>query len=665
MTKRFYLGLALTNLRKNTKLYTPYVLTSIGMIMMFYIVLFLYKNKGLAGSGSVESLREMVLLGSIVTGIFSTVFLFYTNSFLIKRRKKEFGLYSILGFEKKHIGAVMLMEALLVAGVCLVAGLAMGILMSKIMFLLLLKILRFQVSFGFEVSVFSLVVTGILFAGIFALTLVFNLCQIHLAQPLELLKAGQTGEREPRTKWLLAIIGAVCLGVGYAISLTTEKPVEALHLFFVAVLLVIAGTYCLFTAGSIALLKALRRNKKYYYRTKHFTGISGMIYRMKQNAAGLASICILSTAVLVMLSTTISMYAGLEDILRTRYPRNIMVEAHGITENQAAEIDSLISGEMTAREIVPAEMTRYRYRYFVVERDGEHSFRGMDEPGYSRDRSVLWTDKAAITCMTVSDYNRLQKQMAELGPDDALLYSNGADYNSGMIAFAGKTLRIKQQINELAVEKRLSSGAMNSYYLVVSDQAAIDEIARALGEEPAVEDELSFFCGFDTTSDGAAETELAMAIAQNIQGITETAEIDSAEISRESLLTTYGGLFFLGIFLGSLFVMATVLIIYYKQVSEGYDDRERFEIMQKVGMSRNEVKRAIRSQVLTVFFLPLVAAVIHIAFGFKVIVKLLVLLHLTNTVLFVFCTCITILVFALLYAFVYALTARVYYKIVS
>jgi len=360
MSNMFYQKLAATNIKKNGKTYFPYILTCISSIAMFYILHFISVNDGLDVMSGGDSLKIILKLGTYVIGLFSVIFIFYTNSFLIKRRKKELGLYNILGMEKKHIAKVLFWESFFVTLISMVMGLLLGIAVSKLIFLVLLKILHFKVPMGFFISIKSLIITATLFGFIFVLTLLNNLRQIHLAKPVELLKGGQVGEKEPRTRWVLTLIGLSSLGSGYYIAVTTEAPLAALNRFFLAVILVMIGTWALFTAGSIALLKMLRKNKSFYYKTNNFINVSGMIYRMKQNAIGLANICILSTTVLVMISTTVSLYIGMEDVLRTRYPRDISISAKNVSREKSEEISSMIKEQSEKNGIDIKNIVKYR-----------------------------------------------------------------------------------------------------------------------------------------------------------------------------------------------------------------------------------------------------------------------------------------------------------------
>ena len=658
MNRFFYAKLAVNNIKKNAQTYIPYLLTGIGTIMMFYNMSFLAIAKDIGSLSDSAQLRSLLSFGAGVIAVFSVIFLFYTNSFLTKRRKKEFGLFNILGMEKKHIARIIFWETLFTAVISLGVGLAAGILFSKLMILLLFKIITFKVTFGFEIPIVAVINTCVLFGGIFLLNLIYNVFQVHLSKPIELLKGSSVGEKEPKTNWLIAIIGAVSLAIAYYIALTTESPLAALFLFFVAVILVMIGTYCLFTAGSIALLKMLRKNKSYYYQLKHFIPVSGMIYRMKQNAAGLANICILSTAVIIMLSTTVSMYVGMEDLLRTRYPRNILVSARNVSDEQANKLDAAIEKHTLEAGLIPKDVIRYRSMSFAVSQDGAN---------FTSDHSNNFAagNIAMVVCLTADEYNRMENKSVSLDRSEALLYTLQGDIPGDTVNFNGFELSVKDRLASLETEDKMSALLTNSYFLIVADVDTIKQIYNSLSVNQGDMGELSYYYGFDVAADKEAQISLVSALQKALKEINADCYVEGAESARAGFYSIYGGLFFLGIFLGLLFIMATVLIIYYKQIAEGYDDRERFEIMQKVGMSRDEVKQAIKSQVLAVFFLPLVAAVIHIGFAFKVITKMLAVLNLTNVQLFAGCTALTILVFAVFYDIIYGLTARTYYHIVS
>lgn len=682
MKGSFYVRLALNNLRKNAKAYLPYLLTCFGTIAMFYNMCFLMLTRDIGPLSDSGNLRQILLFGAIIIGIFSTIFLLYTNSFLIKRRKKEFGLFNILGMEKRHVARVITLETLFTAVISLVIGILTGILLSKLMLLLLFKVLSANITFGFEIPGGAISATLSLFGIIFGLTLIYNIVQVRRAKPVELLRGGRVGEKEPRTKWVLAVIGILCLGTGYYLALTTEAPLAALSTFFLAVLLVMIGTYCLFTAGSIAVLKLLRRNRQFYYQARHFIPVSGMIYRMKQNAVGLANICILSSAVIVVLSTTVSLYVGVGDVLRTRYPRNVVVSATDISDRQAAELDAFIAEQAQLYNVTPQDVIRHRYRIFLTNQDG------ADFVG-DRDQYYAGQSMAMLVFMTRADYLAMGYQSVTLGPGEALLYvsrghipgevvrfsaTGGGEAGGGSGAGGGGeadySLSIRERLDSFEVVGQLTAMLAGSYYFIVDNDQTLSEIHSALFGEGAVMAGRSYYHGFDVAAVPEAQISLTSALNTKLKEYGTSHEIsgirtEGAESERASFYTLYGGLFFIGLFLGLLFIMGTVLIIYYKQVAEGYDDKERYEIMQKVGMSRAEVRKVIRSQVLAVFFLPLITAAIHIAFAFKLITKLLVVFNLTNVPLFAACTGLTVLLFAVLYIVVYALTAKTYYQIVS
>lgn len=659
MSKFLYARLAAVNIRKNGRIFAPYILISIFTIAMFYIMVFIAGNEGVSKMPGAQALSVILVMGSVVIGIFSFIILLYTNSFLMKRRLKEIGLYNILGMGKRHIARVMSIETIFVALFTIVTGLLTGILLSKLMLALLLKLLTFTVPFGFEISPVALGVTALLFAGIFFATLLINLGRIGLSKPIELLYGGNVGEKEPKTKRLLAVIGFIALAVGYTIANVTDNPLQALGLFFIAVILAILGTFCLFTAGSIAVLKALRKNKGYYYKTKHFTSVSGMIYRMKQNAAGLANICILSTMVLVMLSTTVSLYIGMEDALRSRFPKSFEITVPHLSRDDADALERTIDRILTENKTAVRNVACYRYEGWTMTESGSR-FTLLNE--------FIVTTPAGFTVIFIplEDYNRLQGKAASLAEDELLLHISKGSYDGDSVSFGAAVYRIREKLPDLNVPEKYALSLNEVFYFIVPGEQTVRDIYAALGGTEW--NGLSFYCGFDADGDGPSQRALAETLRRTLNtagGEDVPVYVTNAEENRYTFLSVYGGLFFLGIFLGALFVMATVIIMYYKQMSEGYDDKKRFEIMQKVGLGREKIKATIRSQVLTVFFLPLAAAGIHIVAAFKMITKLLYLLNLNNVHLFAVCTLGTFALFAVVYAAVYALTARTYYRIVS
>ena len=660
MKMSFYPKLAAGNMKKNARTYVPYMLTCIITVAMYYIVKSLSQNPGVKEMIGGGYLSELMFIGSHVVALFAVIFLFYTNSFLVKRRKKEFGVFNILGMEKRHLAWVLGWETAYLALGSLVLGLLLGIIMDKAMYLLVGKIIGGGVSLGFFVSARVIGQTVQIFAVIFLLICINAIRQVHVADPIALLQAGNAGEKEPSTRWLLALAGLVSVGGGYYIAVTVSDPLASLLLFFVAVVLVIIGTYLLFTAGSIALLKILRKNRKYYYRTRHFVSVSGMIYRMKQNAVGLANICVLSTMVLVMVSTTTSLMIGMEDVVRERYPADIMVYfKEDAPQGNQAYIEAIRALQRERGLAVKNEMA---YLYLGLSASNEYKYEESHEIGVT---SAL-DSMDELFLITLDDYNAVMKERKTLEEDEVMVYSNRTSFDIPVFRLLGREYRVAEKLDSFVGNGQYSANMSNTIYIVVPDREALLEIYDAqrelLGENArGIRQVYGFDMDADEEEQNAFYNDLLDCMAQNgISAVTEA----RAE-AKSSFISLYGGLFFIGVFLGVLFVMATVLIIYYKQISEGYDDRERFSIMQKVGMSRDEVKSAIHSQVVTVFFLPLIVAGIHVTAAFPLISKLLVLMQLTNTKLFIACTGACFLVFAVMYVFVYNLTARTYYRIVS
>lgn len=642
MNNFIYEKLAVTNLKNNRKTYVPYIFTGVLTVMMFYIIDALSRGKGITQ----DTLKICLQYATGVIVVFAVIFLFYTNSFLIKRRKKEIGVYNILGMGKRHIARMMAVETILTAGISILGGLVFGIIFGKLMYLLLLKILHNSVDMQFSVNGTAIVQTVILFAGIFLLTYLYNILQIQLVNPVELLHGGNQGEKEPKSRWLLVIVGVAALGNGYWIALTTEAPLEALLKFFVAVVCVIIGTYALFIAGSIVVLKILRKNKAYYYNPKHFTSVSGMIYRMKQNGAGLANICVLSTMVLVMVSTTVSLYAGMEDILDSRFPRDVSIVCNEADTNKEETLQRLIKEQCEKAGVKITDRVRYRYGSMNAVLKGD-KLENVDQ--YYPDNHFYY-----VEMMTQDEYNRIEKRNVSLEEQEILTYTSNGKCGKKEINIAGRNYQVKKELSEMTSQPKSTAEMYKTLYIVFANAEQIERI------EP-----FSYADKFNLKGDDGKQKEALEQIQNEFYEKIPDGMMESRMLSRSSFYELYGGLFFIGIYLGSMFIMATVLIIYYKQISEGYDDREHYQIMQKVGMSKKEVKRSIRSQVLSVFFLPLVVAVIHVAVAFKVMTKILGVLNLTNVSLFAVCTIITIAVFAVFYIIVYSITAKEYYRIVN
>ena len=675
MRSFFYPKLALSNIRKNSRFYYPYLLTCIATIAMFYVMIMIANNEGLVLMPGHGSLTSILGFGTAVVGIFSVIFLLYTNSFLIKRRKKELGLYNILGMEKRHIARILFNESMISGVITIVFGLITGIVFSRFMFLILFYIVQFSVPIKFEVKLFPIIVTLVLFVSINAFTLIINVFQVYRSKPIELVLGGNYGEKEPKSRLWLTIIGLASLLSGYIIAITTESPLTAISMFFIAVVLVIIGTYCLFIAGSISLLKLLRKNKHFYYNKKHFIAVSSMFYRMKQNAVGLASICILSTMVLVMVSTTVSLYVGVEDILELRYPSDLSVQLYKPIAYEGDYLKQLVQDYLDQNYAQEEKILSYTDFGLIFNKQGDKLNPREENQSYEE-------LNAYVNVITYQDYYSYTQHEVELQDNEVLVYSNHTTLGDKFEMF-GKEFRVKENVDSVPNMDSYLYMMNDNYLVVVKDQEEFDWIFNTQEE---VYGESSSNRFYHMTIDLQGDTESKLIVYEGLNsylrdlsyeftneaGLLQVRDssnrdiyIDSRQANESSFYSMYGGFLFLGLFLGLLFMFATVLIIYYKQISEGYDDQERYSILKKVGMSYDEIKVSIRSQILIIFFLPLTFAFLHIAFAFKMITQLLVLFNLTNTSLFLLCTFITLAVFSLIYSFVYSRTAKVYYRIVS
>lgn len=672
MKKGFYPKLAWTGIRKNRKLYIPYILTCIGMVMMFYIVAFLGSSSILKSIPGGDIMQMMLRFGNGVISVFALIFLFYTNSFLTRRRKKEFGLYNILGMGKWNLGCILIWESLTVAVIALAVGLFAGILFSKFAELGMINILQAEISYSLNLEPKAVIQTLKLFAVIFCLILLNNLRQLHLSNPIGLLNSEHAGERPPKANWLLALAGTVILAAAYWLAVSIKEPLSAIMWFFVAVVMVVVATYLLFIAGSVTICRILQRRKGYYYKTNHFVSVASMVYRMKRNGAGLASICILCTMVLVMLSTVVCLYIGTEDSLRICYPRNISVDTSAeslmLLETDKTEAIRRLAGEVTAENGQSMEnVLDYQIAAALgYVKDGEILI------DLSKAASNSYSDLWEIFVISLEDYNDLENQNEALEQGEALIYVELADYKQDTVSIeGGEALKIRKIVSDFDDNGVNTELLLPAMYIFVPDVQEVLAMTSGLtdGKGQSVWG-YHWFYGFDLDCSDEVQIRIQNQLQEGLnQLLADDEELavscEGVAKERSGFYGIYGGLFFLGILLGVVFVFAAVLIMYYKQVSEGYEDQSRFEIMQKVGMTQGDIRRSINSQILTVFFLPLLAAGVHLAFAFPLLRKLLYLFNLTNLRLLISTTVISFLVFALFYILVYRITSKAYYAIVS
>lgn len=689
MKTGFFLKLARSNISKNRRFFLPRILSEAGLLCVFYIVFTLRADERILQLRGGQYIEVFMSIGVAVMMLLSVILLFYINSFLMKQRKREFGVYNILGLEKRHICRVLFHETALSSLASVVLGLAMGTLFYKLCSLLICQLLNAEIVLGFYfINARSLTLSGAFFLVLDVMAYGVNCVTIARLKPVELLSSANVGEREPKVKWPLLVLGLLALSGGYYISLTTQNPLKALVLFFVAVILVIIGTYFLFVAGSIFVLKALKKNKRFYYNKKHMPAVSGLLYRMKQNAVGLASIAVLATGVLVMISTTVSLYAGAEETVKRNYPQDYYLSARYLQWSD--------EGQLLHAEDMPRE-TMLRAVEQGAEKNGltikEIALQEYLTVSYIYENDTLTCERVSgnaadnlkglsvITYITEEMYRSLGGEALNLAKDEIAVCPmdiRQSGFDRPTLTIGEDTYQIKTTIPLFPISSGMEAAATNSYGVVVADESVLahifDQQKAAYGEAASdyTRRIAASFAGREANGDVGEKLErdveayLKEAAFPQQQEPGESLVITGNTVwgARESVTAMCGALLFLGIILGLVCLFATVLIVYYKQISEGYEDRVRFQIMQKVGMSRREVKSTINSQVLLVFFLPLVVAGMHLAFAFPILEKVLHILLLSSTSLFVICSLVTFGVFAAVYTLIYMATARTYYKIV-
>ncbi|NLH02357.1 MAG: ABC transporter permease [Clostridiales bacterium] len=669
----FYPKLAWEGIRKNKRLYLPYLLTGTVMVMMYYIMSFLSETELLKHIRGGSILRSMLPLGSWIVAVFALIFLFYSNSFLLRQRNREFGLYNILGMDKRNLAHIVFWETLISGGCTLACGLVLGLAFSKLAETGMLNILNAQIDFTLRADFLSVGKTVVIFALIYALLLLKALLNVRLRNPVALLNSSNVGEKPPKTNWLFAALGVVILAGAYYIAVSIHHPVEAIVWFFIAVLMVIVATYLLFISGSVALCRLLQKNKRYYYRPNHFVSVSSMVYRMKRNGAGLASICILLTMVLVMLSSTLSLYIGAEDTLNQRYPYDISLHLSIPSIDQWNE-ETFASLRTSIQEKVPNQKNIQEFSF--GEAAGVFTNNGIDiDPQAFSKYSLSSAGMVGyVYVVSLDDYNRIMGLNETLQPGECFLYLERWAFSGDSFSLGGgQNLKVKAVLDDMF--KIVSFGVSGVPYavLVTSETYTLLNAFLTRSDEynqPLVS--LYWFYCFDMEGGKDAQIEAYEKLNREMDDIAirnpdggYSYTLEGREYVRDEFYGLYGGLFFVGILLSIVFLFAAVLIIYYKQINEGYEDQKRFEIMQKVGMTKKDIRKSINSQILTVFFAPIVFAGLHLGFAFPAIWKLLQLFGFSNLLLMIIVTVSFFFVFGICYTFVYKLTANAYYHIVS
>ena len=668
MRHKLYPRLAWQGITKNKRLYLPFLLTCVGMVMMTYILLALASSPVLKTFPGGDTMPMILGLGSFTMAAFAVLFLFYTNSFLIRRRNREFGLYNILGMGKGNLAKVLAWEAVIMALFSIAAGEALGILLSKLFELVLINIVGGSVQMDFTVSVPAVTMTTLLYLGIFALLFLRSLVTVCKTNAAALLRSESYGEKPPKANWAFGLAGFVILGTAYYIAVTIKQPLTALAVFFIAVLMVIVGTYLIFISGSVLLCRMLQRNKRYYYQKNHFISVSSMAYRMKRNGAGLASVCILATMVLVMLSSTTCLYFGKEDALRTRYPSDLSIELRFTQDEGSANEENIGIARGMIESVIAQDNLDVQEQFDT--RSAWFSGLLTVDSFERADRSTFMDYERAVdmVILPLEDYNCMTGQSLTLAPDEAYICSPRMTYTQPDIRIGELTYQIKGQQPDFGGFGADSANITTTIYLIVPDfDAAVNALRTQDTRYPVVVSwQYSFDSGSPDETQIAFITDMIDTISANKEGLVYASyTVESIAFNREDFVGTYGSLFFLAILLSIVFLAAAVLILYYKQVSEGYEDQARFEIMQRVGMTKTDIRKSINSQLLLVFFLPLLFAGLHLGFAFPFIHKMLVLFNLTNLKLLIGTTIITFAVYAVFYTIVYRITSNSYYSIVA
>lgn len=680
MKTGFYSKIAAGNIKNNARLYIPRILAEAGLLGCFYILFTLALDKRLSEALGGAYLEFFMMMGAVLIGLLSFILILYINRFLMKQRKSEYGLYNVLGMEKRHITRVLFRESLYTSLISIVLGIGFGILFYKLSSLLICRLLQAQIVAGFYyLSFITVLIPVLIFAVLNLFAFFINCIGIYRLKPVELLKGRQVGEKEPKIKWVLLILGVLCVGAGYYICLTTQSPLEALLLFFAAALLIIAGTYFLFITGTTFVLKCLKKSNRYYYNKKHMPAISGLLFRMKHNAVGLASIALLATGVLIMISTTVSLYSGVDDTVNEHYPSQLYLSAlrkdgYEITPipsdqlmeivREAADNNGLMIENITSEQSLTVS-------YLL--RDGRLLTKTEVSGGYDPEEITN------VIYITEATYERLEGEKATTDPhklglkEDEIAFCRilSTSYHVGdtptALTVNSKEYRIREQLAYFPADVNTGT-IVDTVGIVVANDEVLSELyhaqKKAYGEFASEYADRIGVCFSDESAAAAVGTELENDISAGFKDTDVTYDLDTRWDSKKSVLEMYGTFLFLGILLGFVCLFSTVLIIYYKQISEGYEDRGRFHIMEKIGMEPSEVKKAIGSQLKLQMFLPLITAAIHTAFAFPILLKLLKILMLSNTGLFVLCSIITFALFAIVYTAVYFLTSKTYYKIV-
>lgn len=637
--------LAVSNLLKNKQLYLPFALANCLSIIILYIFITLANNDTILNLYSGKAIQLTLTLGIYVVGIASVIIVVYANNFVMKNRTKELGLYSVLGLEKRHLHLMLFLELVIFAVITSTLGIMLGALLDKLAFAFLMKVMQFPVQIvqGFHWT--NVILTLTIFMGVYALILLLNIVRIHRLKPIELLKESKKGEKHSRFLMLQTLIGLSLLGFGYYLAQTVSRPIKSLPIFFTAVLFVVAATYILFTAGSITLLTFLKKKKSYYYQPQNFISVSNLIFRMRKNAVGLATICLLSTMALVTTVGGTALFIGTENYVKMQAPHalgmTIYREDDSIVKQKTKDLESM--AQSLDIDLQPAVSIKY------VELVGN-----MNNSEFILDTSPNYDPSTEIKIIDNETYNQLTGESLTLDDNEILIYSSNTLTLDSFSMF-GQTWRVHKQLSEDFLTNKLPSFTQtiipHTQYIVVSTFKVLDTIdSDILG--------YSHYIGFNSNS--KQETQIQLSEEWTDHSIQLVSYANLNKLTREVI----GSAFFIGVFLSILFVSGMILVIYYKQLSEGYEDRSRFEILQKVGLDRKMIRQTVRRQMLSVFFIPIIMAIIHLGFAYKNLGLILQMFGIDMQVMLPV-TINTTLLFSSIYILVYWLTSKQYEHIIS
>lgn len=663
MNHRLLTRFVFSGMQKNKKTLVPFLIAGSVTVMIFNILRslafcpYIYQNHREAFYGA-QTIAIMLEISSGIVGFFSILFLFYANQFVIKGRKREIGLYGVLGMSKGNITYIMLTESLIHAATCMILGIGAGTFLNKLMLLVLYKIIGQPPVEGILFSAKAFWDTLILFAVIFTACLIYNVSSIRVGNPVELLQSDRMGEKEPRVKLVPFFIGLVTLAAGYYLALSAKSVMEAINILFVSVLLVIIATYCLFTAGSIFILKVLKKNPGFYYKTRNFISVSNLMFRMKHNAAGLASICVLSTGIILLLTCGFSLMMLGEKNIDDRYPTDIKAEALVSGRAEGEELLSAVEKALAEADIPVSEEVYRQYKTLLVTKNGERQEyieQGAVDVGSTIDTYLL----------TIADYNEYAGTDISLAEDEVLVYDTNRHWKEGeQLDFLGGQYRVAGEAGYKDVHYILNPtmSLFERQILVFSGEAAINTFVEKAGQSEEYE-KYDAYIGYQL--DGELDREKAARLTEAVGAAGLNLEISFKSEERVFFYNIYGGAFFVGIFMAGLFLMAAVMIIYYKQMSEGFEDQKRFEILANVGLTEKEAKKSIQTQVMILFFLPVCTAIVHMIVASNLIRQFLRMVLVVDALTFNAAIGVVCVIFLVVYALVYKVTSGEYYKIVN